>query len=63
MMLGEKSESATYWKQCGDEAIANDCKGIIIMVRPDPDAPPPFPPNMVLIWVFRAHIGMLSAIG
>ncbi|KAJ5354330.1 hypothetical protein N7541_006894 [Penicillium brevicompactum] len=32
MMLGEESESADYWKKCGDEAIANDVKGIIIMV-------------------------------
>jgi hypothetical protein len=33
MMLGEECESATYWKNCGDEAIANGVKGIIIMVR------------------------------
>lgn len=32
MMLGEESASATYWKKCGDEALANGCKGIIMMV-------------------------------
>ncbi len=33
MMLGEESESATYWKQAGDEALANGIKGVIMMVR------------------------------
>lgn len=32
MMLGEESESADYWKQCGDEALAHGIKGVIIMV-------------------------------
>ena len=32
MMLGEESESATYWKKCGDEALANGIKGVIMMV-------------------------------
>jgi hypothetical protein len=32
MMLGEESESAAYWKKCGDEALANNIKGVIIMV-------------------------------
>jgi hypothetical protein len=36
MMLGEESDSAAYWKKCGDEALANNIKGVIIMV--------PFPP-------------------
>jgi aromatic ring-opening dioxygenase catalytic subunit (LigB family) len=31
MMLGEECESADYWKKCGDEALANNCKGIIMM--------------------------------
>ncbi|EKG11850.1 Cytochrome b5 [Macrophomina phaseolina MS6] len=31
MMLGEESESATYWKKAGDEALANGIKGIIMM--------------------------------
>jgi aromatic ring-opening dioxygenase catalytic subunit (LigB family) len=31
MMLGEESESATYWKACGDEALANGVKGVIMM--------------------------------
>ncbi|ORY19319.1 Extradiol ring-cleavage dioxygenase, class III enzyme, subunit B [Clohesyomyces aquaticus] len=31
MMLGEESNSATYWKKCGDEAVANGVKGIIMM--------------------------------
>jgi hypothetical protein len=33
MMLGEESESATYWKKAGDEALANNIKGVIMMVR------------------------------
>lgn len=33
MMLGEECESATYWKKCGDEALAHGIKGVIIMVR------------------------------
>jgi aromatic ring-opening dioxygenase catalytic subunit (LigB family) len=32
MMLGEESESATYWKKAGDEALANGIKGVIMMV-------------------------------
>lgn len=32
MMLGEESDSATYWKKAGDEALANDIKGVIMMV-------------------------------
>jgi hypothetical protein len=32
MMLGEESESAAYWKKCGDEALANNIKGVVIMV-------------------------------
>jgi len=31
MMLGEDCESAAYWKKCGDEALANNIKGVIIM--------------------------------
>ncbi|KAF2111900.1 aromatic ring-opening dioxygenase family protein [Lophiotrema nucula] len=31
MMLGEQSESADYWKKCGDEAIAHGVKGVIMM--------------------------------
>ena len=33
MMLGEESESAAYWEKCGDEALANNIKGVVIMVR------------------------------
>ena len=32
MMLGEESESADYWKRCGDEALANGIKGVVMMV-------------------------------
>ena len=32
MMLGEESESATYWKQCGDAALAHGIKGVVMMV-------------------------------
>ncbi|KIN09140.1 hypothetical protein OIDMADRAFT_100489 [Oidiodendron maius Zn] len=31
MMLGEESRSATYWKKCGDEALENGVKHIIMM--------------------------------
>jgi len=31
MMLGEESTSATYWKKCGDEALAHGIKGVIMM--------------------------------
>jgi len=33
MMLGEECESASYWEKCGNEALANGVKGLIIMVR------------------------------
>lgn len=31
MMLGEESTSATYWKQCGDDALDRKIKGVIMM--------------------------------
>ncbi|KAL9114593.1 MAG: hypothetical protein Q9227_001271 [Pyrenula ochraceoflavens] len=31
MMLGEQSDSADYWKRCGDEALAHEIKGIVMM--------------------------------
>jgi aromatic ring-opening dioxygenase catalytic subunit (LigB family) len=31
MMLGEESKSADYWKACGDEALAQGVKGIVMM--------------------------------
>ena len=31
MMLGEECQSASYWKKCGDEALAHDIKGVVIM--------------------------------
>ena len=33
MMLGEECESASYWKKCGDEALAQGIKGVVMMVR------------------------------
>lgn len=30
-MLGEESESAVYWNKCGDSALANGIKGVIMM--------------------------------
>lgn len=30
-MLGEECPSAAYWKSCGDEAVVNKVKGIVIM--------------------------------
>ncbi|KAM3079824.1 hypothetical protein ACMFMF_003244 [Clarireedia jacksonii] len=32
MMLGEESASATYWKKCGDEALANGIQHVVMMV-------------------------------
>ena len=32
MMLGEESASATYWKKCGDEALRNGVKHVVMMV-------------------------------
>ena len=31
MMLGEESSSADYWKKCGDAALANGIKGVVMM--------------------------------
>jgi aromatic ring-opening dioxygenase catalytic subunit (LigB family) len=31
MMLGEASSSASYWKACGDAALAANIKGVIMM--------------------------------
>lgn len=31
MMLGEESESADYWKKCGDDALAHGIEGVIMM--------------------------------
>lgn len=31
MMLGEESTSGTYWKKCGDDALANGIKGVVMM--------------------------------
>jgi len=33
MMLGEESESANYWKACGDAALANGIEHVIMMVN------------------------------
>lgn len=39
MMLGEESASATYWKKCGDAALANGIKHVVMMVSyPSPKA-------------------------
>lgn len=32
MMLGEESASANYWKKCGDAALENDIKHVVMMV-------------------------------
>lgn len=31
MMLGEESTSASYWKACGDDALAHGIKGVVMM--------------------------------
>ena len=41
MMLGEESESADYWKKCGDEALERNIKGVVIMVPHIPHTPDP----------------------
>lgn len=33
MMLGEPSESADYWRKAGDEALAHNIKGVVMMVK------------------------------
>lgn len=42
MMLGEESDSANYWKKCGDEALARKIKGVVIMVG-------------LLVWLFSVY--------
>lgn len=32
-MLGEESKSADYWKACGDAALDNGIKHVVVMVR------------------------------
>ena len=32
MMLGEECESATYWKKCGDAALATGINGVVMRV-------------------------------
>jgi aromatic ring-opening dioxygenase catalytic subunit (LigB family) len=39
MMLGEESNSATYWKKCGDEALTNGVKHVVMMVCTSPEIP------------------------
>ncbi|KAJ5363758.1 LigB subunit of an aromatic-ring-opening dioxygenase LigAB [Penicillium cataractarum] len=39
MILGEKSASADYWRKCGDEALARNIKGILIIVGADATLP------------------------
>lgn len=38
-MLEAETESGDYWKKCGDEAQAQNVKGIVMMVGPPPDHP------------------------
>lgn len=39
MMLGEESASATYWKECGDRALANGIEHVVMMVSARPFLP------------------------
>jgi hypothetical protein len=57
MMLGEESTSGDYWKKCGDEALAHDIKGVIMMVS--------FVSVQIIFRILtklRVHIGMPEAI-
>ncbi len=57
MMLGEESASATYWKKCGDEALKNGVKHVVMMV---------YPPSLARLinrlcsFISRAHTGRHS---
>jgi hypothetical protein len=31
-MLEAETEAGDYWRQCGDEALAHNVKGIVMMV-------------------------------
>jgi hypothetical protein len=56
MMLGEESTSGDYWKKCGDEALAHDIKGVIMMVS--------FVSVQIIFRILtkpRVHIGMPEA--
>lgn len=55
MMLGEESASATYWKKCGDEALANGVKHVVIMVL----LPFPSKPWISCLTGFREPTGQL----
>lgn len=63
MMLGEESASATYWKKCGDEALANDVQHVVIMVGLSVSDWFPYQPrnrsSIANICIsFRAHTGL-----
>lgn len=62
-MLGEESESADYWKKCGDEALARNIQGVIIMVLPSfsPPSLPSLPTTNTNTHfaAHRAHTGTL----
>jgi aromatic ring-opening dioxygenase catalytic subunit (LigB family) len=40
MMLGEEHNSAKYWEQCGDEALAHGIEHVVVMVSPLPTSLP-----------------------
>lgn len=60
MMLGEESDSATYWKKCGDEALANGIKHVVIMVS---SRIPRITSSIqhLVVTLIREHTGQLSA--
>jgi len=41
MMLGEESQSATYWKECGDVALSNGIEHVVMMVNLPPSIQTP----------------------
>jgi hypothetical protein len=63
MMLGEESASATYWKKCGDEALANDVQHVVMMVSLSVSVRFPYSLHNLrsiahICISFRAHIGL-----
>ena len=55
MMLGEETESADYWKKCGDDALANGIERVVMMAHVPTSRS--FKPSLTL---HRALIGLAA---